>query len=87
MSTTPVVAQRVAIVTLGMTFERQFSLCPVQDKLLQSSQEAQQALEPLSNLPDAVRKLQESQQNAAGKFIVVTVTAAVSCVNVPSIAH
>ncbi|KAL3151133.1 hypothetical protein ABBQ38_012999 [Trebouxia sp. C0009 RCD-2024] len=37
-----------------------------QDKLLQSSQDAQQALKPLQALPEALAKLQERQDAAAG---------------------
>ena len=37
-----------------------------QEKLLQSSQLSEQALGPLKEVPDALRKLQEGQESAAG---------------------
>lgn len=43
----------------------------MQDKLLQSSQEAQKALKPLQDLPDALTKLQERQDAAPGIVLEV----------------
>lgn len=57
-----------------MTCHSKSTATCVQDKLLQSSQDAQQALKPLQALPEALAKLQERQDAAAGAVLDIVDT-------------
>ena len=56
----------------------------LQDKLLQSSQEAQQALKPSQELPDALSKLQEGQGSSIGTVLDIADTSIISRCNATS---